>query len=259
MVGKGAGMASHHLTTQEHARRKVRHVGRRLRQEVCRYRLLCYYAFLRHPKASLVACNGRQDKKISSDRSLWPVLHLASFVLTSSQVAVVTGAAGTLGESITGMLLSEGYVVAALDIRAEGLSAFKATLDKKSDQYHAFAVDISSASAVEEVCRTILTRLGAVSVLINNAGLLSNHKCVQTSLTEWHRVMHVNVDGAFLLSQQLLPCMRSMHFGRIVNITSMAAKTGGVTAGTAYAVSKGALASLTFSLARETVGSPSIQ
>ncbi|TFJ88064.1 hypothetical protein NSK_000418 [Nannochloropsis salina CCMP1776] len=180
--------------------------------------------------------------------------HLTTQEHARRKVAVVTGAAGTLGESITGMLLSEGYVVAALDIRAEGLSALKATLDKKSDQYHAFAVDISSAPAVEEVCRTILTRLGAVSVLINNAGLLSNHKCLQTSLTEWHRVMHVNVDGAFLLSQQLLPCMRSMHFGRIVNITSMAAKTGGVTAGTAYAVSKGALASLTFSLARETAG-----
>jgi len=59
--------------------------------------------------------------------------------------------------------------------------------------------------------------------------------------------------GGVVVVEQLLPCMRSMHYGRIVNITSMAAKTGGVTAGTAYSVSKGALSSLTFSLARETV------
>jgi len=165
----------------------------------------------------------------------------------------VTGAAGTLGESITRMLLEEGYLVAALDIRTEGLAGLKARLDDRGGRLHSFTVDISTATAVEEVCHTILTRLGAVSVLVNNAGLLSNNKCVQTDLAELHRVMRVNLDGAFLLSQQLLPCMRSMHYGRIVNITSMAAKTGGVTAGTAYSVSKGALSSLTFSLARETV------
>ncbi len=151
------------------------------------------------------------------------------------------------------MLLDEGFLVAALDIRTEGLAGLKTRLDDKADRFHPFTVDISSAPAVEEVCHTILTRLGAVSVLVNNAGLLSNNKCVETDLAEWRRIMHVNLDGAFFLSQQLLPCMRSMHYGRIVNITSMAAKTGGVTAGTAYSVSKGALSSLTFSLARETV------
>lgn len=151
------------------------------------------------------------------------------------------------------MLLDEGYLVAALDNRTEGLAGLRTRLDDKADRLHPFTVDISSAPAVEEVCHTILTRFGAVSVLVNNAGLLSKNKCVETNLAEWRRVIHVNLDGAFFLSQQLLPCMRLMHYGRIVNITSMAAKTGGVTAGTAYAVSKGALSSLTFSLARETV------
>lgn len=150
------------------------------------------------------------------------------------------------------MLLAEGYHVAALDVRPEGLKALQAKL-QDNPQLHAYVVDISSPPVVEKVCHEILTKLGAVSVLINNAGLLSNHKCVATTLAEWHRVFQVNLDGAFLLSQQLLPVMRSMRFGRIINITSMAAKTGGITAGTAYSASKGAMQSLTFSLARETV------
>ena len=64
--------------------------------------------------------------------------------------------------------------------------------------------------------------------------------------------MAVNLDGAFYLSRALLPGMRASGWGRIVNICSLAMKTGGLTAGTAYTTSKGALAALTFSLARET-------
>ena len=60
-----------------------------------------------------------------------------------------------------------------------------------------------------------------------------------------------NLDGAFYLARAVIPGMKARGWGRIVNICSLAAKTGGLTAGTAYAVSKGALTSLTFSLARE--------
>jgi 3-oxoacyl-[acyl-carrier protein] reductase len=64
----------------------------------------------------------------------------------------------------------------------------------------------------------------------------------------------VNVDAAFLLSQAFLPGMRQRKWGRIVNVSSYAAKSGGLTAGTAYSVSKSALIGLTFSIARETAG-----
>jgi 3-oxoacyl-[acyl-carrier protein] reductase len=63
--------------------------------------------------------------------------------------------------------------------------------------------------------------------------------------------MAVNLDGAFHWSRAVLPGMKQRKWGRIVNVASLAAKTGGLTAGTAYAASKGALVSLTFSLARE--------
>jgi 3-oxoacyl-[acyl-carrier protein] reductase len=64
-------------------------------------------------------------------------------------------------------------------------------------------------------------------------------------------VMAANLDGAFYWSRAALPGMKSRGWGRIINVCSLAAKTGGLTAGTAYAASKGALTSLTFSLARE--------
>ena len=63
--------------------------------------------------------------------------------------------------------------------------------------------------------------------------------------------MAVNLDGAFYLARALLPGMRKAGFGRVVNVCSLAMKTGGLTAGTAYTASKGGLGALTFSLARE--------
>ena len=81
--------------------------------------------------------------------------------------------------------------------------------------------------------------------------MLSNEKAEVTDDDEWRRVMRVNLDGAFYWSRAVLPGMKQRQWGRIVNVSSLAAKTGGLTAGTAYAASKGALTSLTYSLARE--------
>ena len=112
-----------------------------------------------------------------------------------------------------------------------------------------------STSAIPQAVRdgheAIAGALGAVDILVNNAGILSNNKAEATDTAEWRRVLGANLDGAFYLAQCVVPAMKARRFGRIINTCSLAAKTGGLTAGTAYSVSKGALTSLTFSLARE--------
>jgi len=107
--------------------------------------------------------------------------------------------------------------------------------------------DISYPDAVSKTLRGI----GRVYVLVNNAGILSNNKSEATTPGEWRSVLAANLDGAFYLSRAVIPGMKKRRWGRIVNTCSLAAKTGGLTAGTAYSTSKGALTSLTFSLARE--------
>jgi 3-oxoacyl-[acyl-carrier protein] reductase len=145
------------------------------------------------------------------------------------KTAVVTGAAGTMGRAVVRFLEEDGLKVYGLDLRGD------------------FVCDITDAKAVKAAIR----RIGDVDVLINNAGILSNNKAEATTPEEWHQVMAANLDGAFYLSREVIPGMKARRWGRIVNTCSLAAKTGGLTAGTAYAVSKGALTSLTFSLARE--------
>jgi 3-oxoacyl-[acyl-carrier protein] reductase len=110
---------------------------------------------------------------------------------------------------------------------------------------------VSDPAAVRQAHLHVEGVLGPVDVLVNNAGVLSDAKAEATDDSEWRRIMAVNVDGAFHWARAVLPAMKKRGWGRIINVTSLAAKTGGLTAGTAYAASKGALTSLTFSLARE--------
>jgi 3-oxoacyl-[acyl-carrier protein] reductase len=161
--------------------------------------------------------------------------------------AVVTGAAGTMGLAAVRFLVEDGARVAMVDIERARLERAPRLPGKTL----LVVCDIADASAVREAHRQILSELGPVDILVNNAGLLINSKAEQTTDEEWRRVMAVNVDGAFYWSRAVLPGMKVRRWGRIINVCSLAAKTGGLTAGTAYAAAKGALISLTFSLARE--------
>lgn len=163
------------------------------------------------------------------------------------RVAIVTGAAGTMGMAAARRLAAGNYKVALLDIAADRLHA----LAKDLEGSLAIAGDISRPENVNAAVAEIEKKLGPVSVLVNNAGILSNNKSAETTPEEWRKVMGVNLDAAFFLARAVLPGMKQRRYGRIVNVCSLAMKSGGLTAGTAYTTSKGAIGALTFSLARE--------
>ena len=137
-----------------------------------------------------------------------------------------------MGRAVVAALAADGLKVVGIDVKPHK---------------NGIVCDISDPQAVAKAVRAI----GRVDVLVNNAGILSNNKSEATSPEEWRRVLATNLDGAFYLSRAVIPGMKKRRWGRIVNTCSLAAKTGGLTAGTAYSASKGALTSLTFSLARE--------
>ena len=167
---------------------------------------------------------------------------------SSVRVALITGAAGTMGAATAVRLVADGYRVALVDIAKDRLDALAAQIGGASTPVVAdLSTPDGAALAVSEAERA----LGPIDILVNNAGILSNNKIADTSPEEWRRVLGINLDGAFHLSRTVLPGMKSRRFGRIVNTCSYAMKSGGLTAGTAYTVSKGALQALTFSLARE--------
>jgi len=166
----------------------------------------------------------------------------------NQKLALLTGAAGVLGSETARGLAADGYRVVMVDIEGEKLEALAQQIGEGA---YPLALDVADPQKVAEACATIRQELGQVSVLVNNAGILSNNKTADISDDEWRHILAVNLDGAFYLCREWLPGMKAERWGRIINMCSLAMKSGGITAGTAYTASKGALASLTFSLARE--------
>jgi len=166
-----------------------------------------------------------------------------------NKIAMVTGAAGIMGGAVAESFLEAGMKVIVTDVAEEKLAEL-------ADKYNGKAVpavlDISDPGRVEEVLPALIAAHGSIDILVNCAGILSNNKSQATESEEWKRVIDINLNGMFYVSKAVIPGMKEKGWGRIVNISSLAAKSGGITAGTAYTASKGGVSSLTFSLAAET-------
>lgn len=165
----------------------------------------------------------------------------------ASRTAAVTGASGAIGSAISKALSELGAHVVAIDIAGSDSPVADAGITQVRH-------DLSDAVTIAAASSEIVNRFGSIDILVNNAGVLSNNKIDDTTIEEWRRVSAINLEAAFLLIRAFLPGMRAKRWGRIINMSSYAAKSGGLTAGTAYSVSKSALIGLTFATARETAG-----
>lgn len=167
---------------------------------------------------------------------------------TTGRIALVTGAAGSLGRATVKMLKDMGLKVVMVDISIENL---KSMASEYGPDTWPLAMDLGDPENIETVFAEIPADFRDIDILVNNAGILSNNKSEATGIKEWERVIDINLNGVFFLSRLVIPGMKKRGWGRIINTSSLAAKTGGITAGTAYSTSKGAVMSLTFSLAAE--------
>lgn len=163
------------------------------------------------------------------------------------QVALVTGAAAGMGLATAQALLKAGYRVAATDLDEGALKKAHG----RSPRLLCVAMDVSDPAAVDAACSRIEAAWGRIDVCVNNAGILQYADCETTTPELWNRILRVNLDGVFHVSQRVARGMAARGFGRIVNVSSFAAKTGGLAPLPAYAASKGGVSSLTFSFARQ--------
>jgi 3-oxoacyl-[acyl-carrier protein] reductase len=164
------------------------------------------------------------------------------------KIALVTGAAGSIGASITQFLAEDSVRVVAVDM---DLNKLKSVIGDYEGEIHPYFMDVSKEESVASVMKQIRIDVGDIDILVNVAGILSNNKLLETSVDEWHRIHAVNLDGPFFLSKEVLPSMQNSGWGRIVNIASYAWKSGGKTSGTAYSSSKAAMVGLTFAIAKQ--------
>lgn len=168
----------------------------------------------------------------------------------ADQVALITGANAGMGLGCAEAFLNAGYRVVATDIAIEQMSTRLADA-VTAGRALCLRMDVSDPASVDAACTEAEQRFGRIDVCVNNAGILQYANCEQTTPELWQRILRVNLDGVFHVSQRVVRGMKARGFGRIVNVASFAAKTGGLSPLPAYAASKGGVTSLTFSFARE--------
>jgi len=159
--------------------------------------------------------------------------------------ALVTGASRGIGEAIARALAAEELNV-AIHFRQREADALRVAADLRERGVRTIAVqaDVRRTDDLDRLVETIERELGEIHVLVNNAGVTRPQRIEDITEQDWDDLMNANLKSAFLLSQRVLPNMRAARWGRIVNVSSVAAQLGGVV-GPHYAASKAGLHGLT--------------
>lgn len=165
------------------------------------------------------------------------------------QIALVTGASRGLGRAIAIAMAEAGADVAInYQHAARQAEEVKAAVEKSGRRACVIQADVSRADEVERMVSRVEQELGAPSILVNNAGIARVQPIEAITENDWDEVLRVNLKSVFLVTQRVLPSMRAKRFGRIINLSSIAAQLGGVV-GAHYAASKAGIIGITHSCA----------
>lgn len=173
-----------------------------------------------------------------------------------NRVALVTGAAGNIGYAVCRWLAAHDVRIAACDLKAEAVADRMSPLVAEGADIRAFAMDVTSRESVFAAVAAVKAAFGKIDILVNNAGVWE-HRDVQgrqrfeeMDAAEWKRLLDIDVDGVFHVTQAVLPEMLKNGYGRIVNLTSIAGEAG-LPGYADYATAKAGIIMFTKTLAME--------
>jgi glucose 1-dehydrogenase len=173
-----------------------------------------------------------------------------SWLQLEGRVAVVTGAAGGIGEAIAIELARNGARVAVLDINRDGADSTVQEIQALGAEALAATVDTTDATAIAGAAEQVMQSWGTVDVLVNNAGTNIRTPLEEVPLDEWQRVLDINLTGYLLCAQQFGSVMKEKGSGSIIHVTSVCGHHPLMNSG-AYSPSKAAALMLSRSLAVE--------
>jgi NAD(P)-dependent dehydrogenase (short-subunit alcohol dehydrogenase family) len=172
--------------------------------------------------------------------------------LLAGKVALVTGAGRGMGECIAVRLAEEGAQVILNDLELQPTQKIAAEIGKRYDvRAQAIAGNVARLEDIRHMVGCAVQTFDRIDILVNNAGILYPTRVMDISPEEWLRVMDVNMNGLFWLTQEVLRVMIPRNYGRIVNMSSSAGRSVSTLGGVHYTASKAAVLGITRAVAKE--------
>jgi len=173
------------------------------------------------------------------------------------KVVIITGGGSGIGAATARKMAKEGAKVVLADLHPGNLAKMETEIKAVGRPCLALPMDVADEAGVRDMAERTKDHFGGIDLLVNNAGISPKHAgkkqtLWEMSVSEWDKVMAVNIRGAFLCCRYAVPEMIKRGGGAIVNVSSQAAKAGSVITGGHYVISKAGVVGLTKILARET-------
>ncbi len=169
----------------------------------------------------------------------------------AGKAALVTGAARGIGKAIALALAKEGCDLVVADLDELGIRRVAQEIEDLGRKALPVRVDVTSLEDVKRVFTLAVEKFGKLDILVNNAGIIKRGTIEDHRDEDWELVMAVNLKGTYYCCREAARIMKLQNWGRIINISSVAGKTGDIASAPSYGPSKAAVNALTKSLARE--------
>jgi 2-dehydro-3-deoxy-L-rhamnonate dehydrogenase (NAD+) len=175
-----------------------------------------------------------------------------SFLGITGHVAIVTGGGRGIGAALCNALLAQDAIVACLDSDEDALKEYCRQVPAAfRERLLAAPADVTESAAVRSVVDKLAAQFGRIDILVNNAGITQRPALLwETSDEQWDAIFDVDLKGALNMLRAVVPLMIDRHYGRIVNMSSMAGKDGNARSG-AYSAAKAGLIGLTKAAGKE--------
>lgn len=166
------------------------------------------------------------------------------------KTVIITGGARGIGQTTALKFANKGINIVIADIDNEANETVK-NIEELGGKALYIKTDVSNKKEVQLLVEKTLKRFNSINILINNAGISQfNIDFEDIKEEEWDWMMNINLKGVFFCCQAVFPYMKSKRSGKIVNVSSIAAKTGGIKSGAHYAAAKAGVVALTKSVAK---------
>lgn len=170
----------------------------------------------------------------------------------SKKTAVITGGGSGIGRAVAEVFAQQGATVFVLELNEEAAQESLKSISAKGGKAHSFACNVADQAVVKNVIAEIVQQAGRVDILVNSAGIAHIGKLENTSEADLERIFQVNVKGVYNTMFAVIEQMKKQGGGVILNLSSVAAAVG-IADRFAYSMSKGAVLTMTYSVAKDYV------